>query len=314
MADQQLFRPAPLPQAPHELAYPEPLSPAATRARSRFPRGLAQPPASFRFSADALLLGSFITPDPGSRILDLGTGCGVVALAMLCRQPECSASGVDIQPELIDAARENARRLGFASAFTALQADLADPALFQAPASGMRPLSSGGETGQNLIDGRINPSTFDLALANPPYRQGLHGRLPRSPSRRTALFEEPDTLSVFCRAACQALAPDGRFGIIYPASRFQALTAALREARFHPVRSLPLLPRQGNAPSLILVESRTAAADHEPGVREEPPLILHEGQGPDTRFTEAALRYCPFLACNTPVGQSDGVSSSGSRV
>lgn len=286
----------PPPPAP-EPTMPTPAPANAPEARRLFPRGLVQPSASFRFSTEALLLAAFLMPRAGSRILDLGTGCGVVALATLCRQPDCFATGVDIQSELVAAARANAVALGFANAFTALCADLADPALFE-PAVREAPRSRPGGTAAALSSAqRVAAASFDLVLANPPYRQGSRGRLPHSVARRIALFEEPDTLEVFCRAAFQALVPGGRFGIVYPASRFTELVAVLEHSRLFPLRALPLAPRQDAPPALVLVEALHTAPKDRPVPREEPPLILHEGQGPATRFSEEAVRFCPFLAC-----------------
>ena len=58
----------------------------ARSARDVFPAGLEQPEGSFRFSADALLLAKFTAGQalPENAVLaELGTGCGVVSLAVL---------------------------------------------------------------------------------------------------------------------------------------------------------------------------------------------------------------------------------------
>ncbi|MET2831861.1 peptide chain release factor N(5)-glutamine methyltransferase [Mesorhizobium shangrilense] len=57
------------------------------------------------------------------RILDLGTGTGAVALALLSAVPEAIATGVDVSEGALATASRNAERLGFASRFKALRSD-----------------------------------------------------------------------------------------------------------------------------------------------------------------------------------------------
>jgi release factor glutamine methyltransferase len=57
------------------------------------------------------------------RILDLGTGTGAIALALLSAVPALSATGVDISQGALATAMRNARELGLAERFTALESD-----------------------------------------------------------------------------------------------------------------------------------------------------------------------------------------------
>ena len=264
---------------------------AAKAARAYFPRGLFQPEGSFRFSLDALLLASFLRPvgsGQGGRLLDLGTGCGVVALGMMCRYPELEAVGLDMLPELVEAARLNAVRLGFADRFTAFTHNVAEPAPPDCP-----------------------PGSFNLVLANPPYRQPGRGRLPVAPLRRAALFEREGGLDAFCHAAGRAMAPDGRFGLLFPAARVEELRFALGGAELEAVRLLPVHARANEPARVALVE---AVKKNVAPVRKKSggpfssinsntgpgdALTLYEERGVAAGFTKQALDFCPFLACNT---------------
>jgi tRNA1(Val) A37 N6-methylase TrmN6 len=261
-------------------------------ARAFFPRGLAQPPGTFRFSAEALFPAAYIGLRSGMRLLDLGTGCGVTALAALCLNPAVRAVGVEILPEAAAAAAVNAERLGFSHAFRVIGADLADRTLFVRDAD---PDSAETDRTRNAPGRCITAASFDAATANPPYRQPGKGRLPASAARRTALFEEPDTLDVFCAAAALALKTTGRLILVYPAARLPDVTAALERSALRLVRMRPLCPRAGDRATRLLLEAAPASAVPPGSPHGEAPLILH---GADGRFSPAALRFCPFLACN----------------
>jgi len=56
-------------------------------------------------------------------LLDLGTGSGAIALALVAEVPEAFATGVDISEDALATARENARMLGLAGRFAALRSD-----------------------------------------------------------------------------------------------------------------------------------------------------------------------------------------------
>ena len=63
------------------------------------------------FGTDSVLLSHFAKAKTNDRLVDLGTGCGIIAFLML-RDNACqSAYGVDISSEAIELAKKNERRV-----------------------------------------------------------------------------------------------------------------------------------------------------------------------------------------------------------
>jgi release factor glutamine methyltransferase len=60
----------------------------------------------------------------GARVADVGTGSGAVALALKDERPDLAVCGADIDPDALEVARDNARRLGLKVPF--VRADLLD--------------------------------------------------------------------------------------------------------------------------------------------------------------------------------------------
>ena len=86
--------------------------------------------------------------DRGTRVLDLGTGSGAIALAIAHSRPQARVLAIDASPDALAVARDNASRLGLGNV-EFLQSDWYDAL----PRSGQD--AAGGP--------------FDLIAANPPY-------------------------------------------------------------------------------------------------------------------------------------------------
>lgn len=209
-----------------------------------FPCGLIRPEGAYGGGEDALWLAAFAgagTRAAKGSLIDIGTGCGTVALACLLREEAMSAwtgVGLDMDAELVAAATENARRLGLDERFRADVADVTrqeNLVLWRRQATGKR--------------------GFDLVLANPPWRLEDQGRLPPSPARRRALFGTRTTLPAFAAAAAFLLRPGGRYACIVGASRLADACTALHTASLTPRRLRCIHPEPGAPAILALLEA-----------------------------------------------------------
>ena len=224
---------------------------AIQAARELFPSGLEQPEGSFRFSRDALLLADFAMeclPDCGT-VADLGTGCGVVALSLLLSCPGWKAMGLEIQPELVQAARRNICRLGLEDRMSVLEGDVSDSfSLKQAREELFRRCGfSAGKTGELPL--------FDAVLCNPPWRLSDAGRVTPSELRRVALFGTAQTLAEFFRAADALLTRGGTFAAVCGAERLADALAAL-PARLHAERVRLVFTRKDVPATFVLLLAR----------------------------------------------------------
>jgi release factor glutamine methyltransferase len=85
---------------------------------------------------------ALLAPGSEERVLDLGTGCGAIALSLAAERPALKVTATDISPRALAWALTNAREAGLAERVELLQGDLFQP-----------------------LAGRL----FDLIAANPPY-------------------------------------------------------------------------------------------------------------------------------------------------
>ncbi|HVB82596.1 MAG TPA: methyltransferase, partial [Candidatus Binataceae bacterium] len=126
---------------------------------------LYQPRRGYRFSVEAVLLARFAAARPAARVLELGTGCGVVALIYAALTKPREVVALEIQPALAAQAARNAALNGLGMV-RAVCADLRSRRALDAAGGG-----------------------FDLVLANPPFRARQSGRESPLPGRRLARGE-----------------------------------------------------------------------------------------------------------------------------
>jgi release factor glutamine methyltransferase len=96
------------------------------------------------------------------KIADIGTGTGCIALALLAELPNAEVFGVDVSPDALALAKENAERLGLAGRLKTLESDLLSCFVEKGrDASPRRPRTAGTAVPTNL--------EFDIIVSNPPY-------------------------------------------------------------------------------------------------------------------------------------------------
>jgi tRNA1Val (adenine37-N6)-methyltransferase len=211
----------------------------------------------YRFSLDAVLLAGLTHVAESDRIIDLGTGCGVVLLILAHRKRGQEWVGVEIQPELVELAHKNVNCNGWAARISIVTMDYRE------------------------VASHLLPGTFDLVVSNPPYRRLSSGRI--NPNRQRALARHELMASVddVCAAAKFLLPTGGRLAVVYPATRLAHLLAAAGRHGFAAKRLTVIHSRERSPASLVHLECRKAGGEE---LHIEPPLHIYQADG---RFSEA---------------------------
>jgi release factor glutamine methyltransferase len=115
----------------------------------------------------------------GPLLADVGTGSGCVALSLAAERPDAEVHGVDLSPEALAVARQNARRLGLAERVRWHEGDLLEP--LRGLAGRLTLVASNPPyVGADELAG-LEPEVREheprLALAPPGERHSLYGRL-----------------------------------------------------------------------------------------------------------------------------------------
>jgi tRNA1(Val) A37 N6-methylase TrmN6 len=194
-----------------------------------------QKKTGYRFSVDAVLLSQFVRIRNHERVIDLGTGCGILPL-LLCHDTKAhSFVGVEIQKGLAELAKRNVKLNHFQDRISILHNDF-------------RKLKS-----------VFPPGSFHVVLSNPPYRKYRTGRMNPSLEKAIARHEVEGTLEDLVSTASYLLPPKGRCYLIFAALRTVDLLVALRNGGLEPKRLQFVYPRLRDEANFILTESIKAS-------------------------------------------------------
>ena len=162
---------------------------------------------------------------PTGRLLDLGTGTGAIALAFASEKPDWQVVGVDVRPEAVALAVDNARTLNITNA-TFLVSDWFSAFTLSSPSA-----SSPG-------------STFEIIVSNPPYIAADDPHLGQGDVRfepRSALVAEADGMADLLHLITTAqafLSPGGWLVLEHGYQQAPSVRQALKLAGYQSVESV----------------------------------------------------------------------------
>jgi tRNA1Val (adenine37-N6)-methyltransferase len=211
-----------------------------------------QPRHGYRFSLDPLLLADFAGVRGGELAADLGTGCGIVALLLARMADSCAVTGIEFQPVMADIAARNVRLNGLAERIEIVSHDVIS------------------------LKARFPVDSFDLVVANPPYRRPGTGKVSPRAGRDDARHETSAALADFLAAAKYLVKPSGRICFIYHTCRLAELMAQAALQKMGVIR-LRMVHGSDSAPArMFLVELVKGRVGE---LRVEPPLMVRGDNG-----------------------------------
>ena len=197
----------------------------------------------YRAGVDPVLLAASVPAHAGETVLELGCGAGAAVLCLGARVPGLRLTGCEVQPAYADLARRNG-----GETLEVVEADITAMPL------------------------HLRERQFDHVLANPPYFDRAASVRSRDAGREAALGEATP-LRDWVRTAARRLKPKGQVHFIHRAERLPDLLAALPH-EMGDIEVLPLVPRPGRMPELILLRARKNGRG---AFRLYPSFVMHEG-------------------------------------
>ncbi|MBQ3337094.1 MAG: methyltransferase [Selenomonadaceae bacterium] len=214
-------------------------------------RVIIQDENEFCFSMDAVLIAHFPRFKKNARVIDLGTGTGVIPLLIADDVKEICA--VELNSRMADLARRNVELNGLSEKIFVVEGDYRKHReIFKA-------------------------ESFDAAIANPPYTPLTNGEPNKISGIARARHEFTATLEDVVTAARFVLKFHGAFFMIHLASRLCEIVDALHRHHMEMKRLRMIHPKAGRDANLIMLEAVVGA--NVGNLKILPPLIVHNDDG-----------------------------------
>ena len=185
-----------------------------------------QEKSAMKVNTDSVLLGSWVRVENRNKILDVGTGTGLIALMMAQRTEQAIIHGVEIEEGAYEEAKQNFAQASWSNRLVAFKSPIQE------------------------FDHEMAP--YDLIVCNPPFFTGgtLSENQKRSSVRHTVKLPNNELL----RSVRRLLSKDGRFAVVLPYIEGLRFVEMAKTYGFCLFRQAEVRPRADRNVNRLLIE------------------------------------------------------------
>lgn len=210
----------------------------------------------FCFGMDAVLLSDFADIKKHSKVVDLGTGTGIIPLLLWAKRKPSIVYGIEIQKEVAEMAKRSILLNGLEESIKILNADML------------------------RLDGVLEFNSFDAVVTNPPYIESNGGIVNPHGNKALSRHEISCCLEDVIKTAAKLLKQYGSFYMIHRPYRLVDIMALMRQYKLEPKKMRLIHPRKGEKPNMVLIKGVKLG---NPELTVEPPLYIYDQA---TQYTE----------------------------
>ena len=213
---------------------------------------IIQDPERFCFGMDAVLLSGFAHIKKAEKVLDLGTGTGIIPILLSAKTQAGHFTGLEIQEESADMARRSVQYNHLEDKISIVTGDIKDAS--------------------NIF----GASSFDVVTTNPPYMIGEHGLKNGNEAKTIARHEVLCTLDDLLIQSARILKPNGRFYMVHRPFRLAEIFSKMVAYGIEPKRMQLVYPYVNKEPNMVLIEGYRGGKSR---ITIEKPLIVYNENG-----------------------------------
>lgn len=203
----------------------------------------------FCFGMDAVLLSGFVHAKKKDRIIDLGTGTGILPLLMHAKTGSRDITGLEIQEKSADMAARSVRLNGLEEDIRILKGDIRN------------------------VKELFPPKSFDIVTSNPPYMKQSGGLQNPEEEKAIARHEILCSFEDVAKAASYLLKDGGKFFLVHRPERLAELIFVMKEYRLEPKRMKLVHSFLEEKAVMVLIEAASGGGTF---LTVEKPLIIYK--------------------------------------
>lgn len=179
---------------------------------------------AMKVGTDGVLLGAWVNTENAKRILDAGTGSGLIAL-MLAQRTNADIDAIEIDDSGFEQAKMNVKNSSWSDRIHVIHSD---------------------------YNNHISGQPYDIIVSNPPFfRNSLKAPLK---GRNLARHDETLTWEQLIKKSAELLTPEGRLSVILPYEADGAFDALCWQYKLCITRRCEVSTTEGNPPRRLLLE------------------------------------------------------------
>lgn len=215
----------------------------------------------FCFGMDSVLLSDFAkNMKKKAKVLDLGTGTGIIPILLCGKTDLKEIIGVEIQAEVAEMARRSIKLNHLENRFKILNENILN------------------------LNQLYEKQTFDVIVTNPPYKKKNTGMINEKQKKILSRHEITASLEDFIKVSKDLLKDKGEFYMVHRPERLVDILNIMRAYKIEPKVLKFVCPKQEKEPNLILIKGIKNA---NPFLKIEKNLYVYNEDG---EYTEELLK------------------------
>ena len=207
----------------------------------------------FCFGIDSVLLSDFAKGiKKGAKVIDLGTGTGIIP-TLLCGKTELSKIiGVEIQEDVYDMAKRSIKLNNLEDRFEVINENITNL--------------------KNIYE----QNSFDVVVTNPPYKKANTGLKNEEEKKLISRHEIEASLEEFIGITKYLLKDKGEFYMIHRPDRLVDILSLMRQYKIEPKQIRFICPNRDKATNLVLIKGVKNGGEF---LKVEKNLYVYEADG-----------------------------------
>ena len=184
----------------------------------------------FCFGIDSVLISDFAKNIKNSKVIDLGTGTGIINILLSGKTDNCSFTGIEVQSEVAEMAERSIKLNNLENKIKIINDNILN------------------------LKNIFQKKEFDVVVTNPPYKKINTGIINKEDKKIISRHEVTASLEDFIKTASYLLKDYGEFYMVHRPDRLVDIFSIMRKEKIEPKKIRFVYPNKNKKANLVLIK------------------------------------------------------------